>query len=78
MSKNKRFVLSAMGCVFEVVFKGFVETACLGLLGELYMALTSIILTTLNIHKLHGYIQASFLVMYLDKQGSGYRPYGLW
>lgn len=47
VSKNKRFVLRAMGCVFEVVLKGFVETACLGLLGELY---TSIILITLNIH----------------------------
>lgn len=39
-----------MGCAFDIVLKGFVETACLGLLGELYMPLTSIFLITLNIN----------------------------
>lgn len=37
VSKNKRFVLCAVGCVFDVVLKGFVETACLSLLGELHV-----------------------------------------
>lgn len=39
-----------MGCAFDIVLKGFVETACLGLLDKLYMLLTSIFLITLNIH----------------------------
>lgn len=82
VSKNKRFVLSAVGCVFEVVLKGFVENS---LSWSIRWILHGININHFNYMKYshytqkpHGCIQASSLAMHLDKQGSGYRPYGLW